>query len=398
MIRDLSPALASCIQASYHRGAFQPINDGANHRPASLAYAVKDKKEFRGDSPLYGLAFEMLGIDFFKCDTRHFPKRAYEPLKKYVVDHFKNYTYAFDEVIGDYAELPRQWYDYALQKPLCGISPDATDFYNNVTYSLPTFPFHQGMLAKKQLRRAFESKIRRTDQTDWFLRRGFPKSPWDQDDMITSYLYGIMHPELWAGMWAWQFTTSQMMAALYDSCGELTAQYSKEWLSNYRHYADMLSRVSVKPLFSIFLLPGIAIQQFDNQANDLSAQDITRGLLYGFSKGAWSSSSRSDDGVPLKFSCPFTGAGSRLLMLELAGGQRSLASFCQKMKTDSDAQPFLTEVRQQLAEHLLLRCNQKVLKRFMRLERGQHIFQALKNAESKSVLMQFINKIGYLAD
>lgn len=392
-MRDLSPALSACIEASYQRGAFQPITDGETHRPQNLGYAVKDKKEFRGESPLHGLAFEMLGIDFFKCNIRHFPKRPYAPFKDYVDEHFKNFAYAFDEVVGDYTDLPRQWYDYALRQPLCGISQDATDFYNNVTYSLPHFPFHQGMLAKKELRRAFEAKIRRTDQIDWFLKRGFPKSPWDQDDILTSYFYGILHPELWAGMWAWQFTSSQMMAALYDSCGELTAKYPKAWLINYRHYADILSRVLIKPLFSIFLLPGIAIQQFDNQANDLSPQDITRGLLYGFSKGAWGTLSRSDDGIPLKFSCPFTGAGSRLLMLELTDGQRALAAFCKKMKDDGNAQLFINEVRKKLAEHLLLRCNSRALRRFMRLDRGQRVFQAIQQAENNSITMQLINKI-----
>lgn len=377
-MRDLSADLAKCIQQSYESGAFKPCDEAIAHDPA-LAYAVKDKRTHVGESPLKNLAYELLGIDFFVHTFRNFPKKPHTPLRPFVDEHFKNLTDAFDTVLGGNTELPKAWHAAALEKSMCGLSEQAQDIGENIVYALPRFSFHQGWLDKKELKRSFESKIKRTDQIDIFALRGFPKSPWDQDDIIASYLYGILHPEIWVGMWAWQFTTSQCFAALYDTTADLSATYPKDWLATYRQYADMISRVCVKALFPIFLLPGMAAQAIAKEPDEAS---INRGLIHSLSAGAFGSIARDDDGGELKHACPFNGVGTRLLMLELANGQRSLAAFCMKMRDDSECQPMLCDMREQLVVHVVRHCNQSTIKRFMRSPRGQEFVSALNAMEA----------------
>ncbi len=381
-MRDLSADLAKCIQQSYESGTFKACDEAIIHDDA-LSYAVKDKRTHVGESPLKNLAYELLGIDFFVHTFRNFPKKAHAPLRPFVDVHFKNVTHAFDAVLGDNTELPKAWVAEALNKPLCGLSQQAQNIGENIIYALPRFPFHQGWLDKKELKRSFESKIKRTDQIDIFAHRGFPKSPWDQDDIIASYLYGVLHPEVWAGMWAWQFTTSQCFAALYDTTADVSDAYPKDWLATYRHYADMMSRVCVKALFPIFLLPGLATQDIAKAPDEAT---INRGLIHSLSAGAFASIARDDDGDALKHSCPFNGVGARLLMLELPPngqyGQRSLASFCIKMRDDSECKPMLCDMREQLALHVVKHCNQSTIKRFMRTMRGQDFASALHKVDA----------------
>ncbi|NDE89992.1 MAG: hypothetical protein EB059_02475 [Alphaproteobacteria bacterium] len=395
-IEKLDSLLSACIDQSYQSSAFHPVTDGTITRPDNLAYAVKDKRSFVHESPMRSLAFELLGIDFFKTTFRNWPKKAHAPLRPFVEEHFKNFTAAFDAVLSGFNELPKAWLEEALEKPLCGLSEAAQDVHANIIYGLPYFPFHQGWLSKKELRRAFESKIKRTDQIDLFALRGFPKSPWDQDDMIASYLYGILHPEIWAGMWAWQFTTSQLFAALFDTTTERIGDYPNDWLGIYRQNADMLSRVCIKALFPIFLLPGIAAHQLEQPSVDLlktiTAQGINRGLINALSKGAFASVARDDDGQPLKFSCPFNGTGTRLLMLELDNGMHSLAAFCMNMQGDNAAKPLLDTLRQELAEHCLNRCNPRVMKRFMQSSQGRVFYHALQTIDDHPVIAALLKK------
>lgn len=390
---DLSILLKNCIDTQYTSGAFIPCDEVIPHN-RSLSYAIKNKRTHIGESPLKNLAYEVMGIDFFVHTFRNFPKKPHGPLRPFVDDHFKALTHAFNAVLGDNTELPKAWYAAALDKPLCGLSIEAQNIYDNIIYALPRFPFHQGWLDKKELKRSFESKIKRTDQIDVFKLRGFPKSPWDQDDIIASYLYGVLHPEVWAGLWAWQFTTSQLFAALYDTSADVSNTYPKDWLATYRQYADMMSRVCVKALFPIFLLPGMATLDLSKKPD---AADISRGLIHSISSGAFGSVARDDDGKTLKHACPFNGTGARLLMLDMAprlsAGARSLAAFCIKLRDDSESQPMLVDLREELLMHAVNTCNQSTIKRFMKSARGQQFAAALASMDAPTTTQALLSRL-----
>lgn len=361
-MQDLGPQLRAAVLRCYRSGAFAP-EAAPTPRPPTPCPFIKDKTLYRYESPLKGLAMEWLGLDAFKSHFRHFIKKPYEPLRPAIEQHYAALTKSFDAVLGQEEELASAWYRNALTLPACGLGEEELSAQHRLFEKLPRFPWHGGFFTNRAgLQSAFESKIIRTDAINIFGILGFPQSPWNQNDMMCSYFIGIRYPALWGGMRAWQYATANLAAALQDTAKQMKAELQEDWLAIYLRQLDMIAHVLMKAHFPLFMLTGVAlhVSEKNEWPPSLSQDDIGKGLLYSMARGAFTTHSRADDGTPLKFTCPFSGAGIRLLMLDVNEKERAFTAFVKKMENDAAAVQYLSEQQSSMKRHVR-RCPKKAI-------------------------------------